>query len=120
MLSAAFKLNPVVAWRNRQLTRRSVIIMREFRQIHRAGNKSGEPGVLFLTDPGMPAGIWQARPKLPNGRQITKIFGVRKHGYKGAFKLAGAARARMLHRVEDAPFLQHPIAKWFAVRVTAR
>jgi len=39
-----------ITWRNRQLARRRVITVREFRQIPRTSNSSGEPGVLFVTD----------------------------------------------------------------------
>ena len=103
-----------VAWRDRQLTRRRTLSYREFHQLRRSDNRSGAPGVIFLIQTRMPAGLWQARVKLANGKQITKSFAVAKYGYDEAFERAVAARVEMIEAVEDRAYVHHPTAKRFA------
>ena len=103
-----------VAWRDRQLTLRQPLTYREFHQLRRSNNHSGAPGVMFLRQKRMPEGLWQAKLKLANGKQLTKSFAVRKYGYKEAFERAVAARAEMVRSVEDRPYVHHPTAKRFA------
>lgn len=80
----------------------------------RTNNQSGVPGVQFIQPKSQPHGSWQARLKLPGGKEITRTFSVLKHGYEGAFEQAVEARNELLGLVEDKPYLQHPIAKQFA------
>jgi len=103
-----------LAWRNSQLTRRATYTYREFHQLRRFNNRSGAPGVMLLSQKRMPEGLWQAKLRLPYGKQLTKSFGVRKYGDKEAFERAVAARAEMVRSVKDRPYVHHPTAKRFA------
>jgi hypothetical protein len=111
-------LRAAIAWRNQQLARTRPLSFREFRQVKRSDNRSGEVGVIFQRQPRMLAGFWQARLKLPNGKQLTRSFGVRKYGKREAFRRAVEARAELLLLVEDRPYIQHPTAKRIARRTT--
>lgn len=106
-------LAAAIAWRDTQLAKIKALDMREFRQLLRATNTSGVPGVQFIRPKNQPLGSWQARLKLPDGKERTRTFAVGKHGHDGAFALAVAARAEFLAEVEDAPFLHHPAARAF-------
>lgn len=76
-------------------------------------NTSGVPGVQFIRLRNQPKGSWQARHKLPDGRQRTKTFAVQKYGEREAFRLAVEARREMLDAIENTPYLHHPLAKAF-------
>jgi len=102
-----------VARRDTRLSKRQVLTYREFHQIRRVNNRSGAPDVMFLVQARMPNGLWQAKLKLPNGKQITKSFAVGKYGHKKAFLLAVAARTELLLLVEDRPFVHDATAKRF-------
>jgi hypothetical protein len=103
-----------VAWRNGALAETPPLMNREFRQLKRSSNSSGAPGVHFIQPTNQPAGSWQARLKLPDGRERTKTFAVQKYGYRQAFDLALAERARMVSELEDRPFLHAGEARRFA------
>lgn len=107
-------LSAAIKWRDSQLTKTKVLSKREFHQLVRTNNQSGVPGVQFIQPKKQPHGAWQARLKLPGGKEIMRTFAVLKYGYEGAFKLAVEARDELLRLVEDKPYLQHPIAKQFA------
>ena len=109
-------LRAAIGWRDQQLAQGKTLSLREFRQVKRSDNRSGEVGVIFLRQPGMPRGLWQARMRLPGGRQITRSFGVRKYGGREAFRRAVEARAEMLSLIEDRPFVKHRTAKRFVYR----
>jgi hypothetical protein len=49
---------------------------------------------------------------------IRMSFSVRRFGKREAFKLAVAARARMLDLVPDRPYLKHATARKFAAKRT--
>jgi hypothetical protein len=83
-------------------------------RIKRTSNQSGVPGVHFIRPKNHPQGCWAARLKLPNGRQRTKTFSVRKYGESRAFELAVEARSQLLDLVEDKPFLRDQVAMKFA------
>jgi len=107
-------LAAAVAWRDRELARAKVLTYREFHARRRSNNKSGVPGVHFLSPARQPRGIWQAKITLPDGTSMTRAFSVRKFGSGPAFKRAVAARARMLALVGQRPYLHHPTTKRFA------
>ena len=109
-------LAAAVAWRDRQLKRVRELSKREFCQIVRSSNRSGEPGVYFLRPREHQNGVWQAQLRLPDGRKITKTFSVHKFGHQEAFKRAVAARRDMLRLVANRPYLHHKVAKRFAAR----
>lgn len=112
-------LAAAVAWRDEQLVRAQVLGKREFCQLRRTTNTSGVPGVQFIRSRNQPEGSWQARHKLPDGREQTSTFAVQKHGEREAFRLAVQARREMLEAVENTPFLHHPVAREFSERQTA-
>jgi hypothetical protein len=109
-------LAAAIAWRDRQLAAARTLMNREFRQLVRSSNRSGAPGVMFVRQKNQPQGMWQAKLKFPDGRQITKGFAVRKYGYREAFERAVAARSAMLALVADRPYLHHHTAKQFAAK----
>lgn len=79
-------------------------------QQKRSNNTSGVPGVHFLTTTRQPLGYWQARIKTA-GCAIHRTFSVRKFGKRQAFRLAVAARDKLLDMIEDRPYIKNPIAK---------
>jgi hypothetical protein len=103
-----------ITWRDRKLIEAKPLTYREFHQQVRSNNTSGVPGVHFLRTTKQPQGIWQARIQLPDGRKIHRTFSVRKFGERRAFERAVAARAEMLHLVEDRPYIKDVTAKRFA------
>jgi hypothetical protein len=107
-------LAAAIAWRDRQLKRADVLTFREFHAHRRSNNTSGVAGVHFLRSAAQPRGLWQARIKLANGKKVHKSFSVRKLGRREAFRLAVAARTRMLDLVGDRPYLHNATAKKFA------
>jgi hypothetical protein len=107
-------LAAAIQWRDSQLAKTQALSKREFHQLVRTNNQSGVPGVQFIQPKSRPQGSWQARMKLPDGKEMTRTFSVLKHGYEGAFEQAVEARNDLLGLVEDKPYLQHPIAKQFA------
>ena len=109
-------LAAAIAWRDAQLSQIDVLSNHEFRRSHRASNTSGAPGVLFIRPKSQPEGSWQAKIKLPSGKSIAKTFSVKKHGERGAFRLAVAAREALLQHVVDKPFLFHPTTQAFATK----
>ena len=111
-------LAAALAWRDRQLADRGVLTKREFRQLVRSDNRSGVPGVLFIRPKNQPRGSWQAKMRLPGGKQIAKTFAVEKHGKRLAFALA--ARADLLALVDDRPSLYSLTARKFAARAAAK
>ena len=107
-------LAAAIAWRDEQLAAIKALTKREFCQIKRTSNQSGVPGVHFIRPKNHPQGCWAARLKLPDGRQRTKTFSVRKYGESRAFELAVEARSQLLDLVEDKPFLRDQVATKFA------
>lgn len=105
-----------MAWRDAQLALTPSLGKREFHEMVRSTNHSGVPGVQFIRPKNQPLGSWQARLKLPNGRERTRTFAVLKYGDEGAFALAVAARGEFLSDVENAPFLRSPAAMVFEAR----
>lgn len=112
-------LGAAIKWRDSQLAKTQTLSQREFHQLVRTNNHSGVPGVQFIKPTNQPMGSWQARLKLPGGKQATKTFAVLKYGYEGAFKLAVEARGELLGLVEDKPYLHHPTAKQFETKRVA-
>lgn len=113
-------LAAAIAWRDEQLAQARAFGKREFCQLRRTNNTSGIPGVQFIRPHNQPDGSWQARHKLPDGRERTKTFAVQKYGEREAFRLAVEARREMLEAVENTPFLHHPVAKEFCERQAAK
>ncbi len=107
-------LAAAIAWRDEQLAKISVLTKRAFCQIKRTSNRSGVPGVYFIRPKNQPQGSWAARIKLPDGRERTKTFAVKKYGESRAFELAVEARSELLELIEDEPFLRDQVAKQFA------
>lgn len=68
-------------------------------------------GVHFLKTVKRPKGSWQARIELPDGKRIHKTFSVLKFGRREAFQRAVVARADMLLKIEDRPYIKHSTAK---------
>jgi hypothetical protein len=68
-------------------------------------------GVLFLRSRLQPLGMWQARLKLPNGRQPTRSFAVQKFAHEEAYRRAVAAWQQLLELVADETFLHPPTAR---------
>lgn len=108
-------LAAAIAWRDEQLAAISTLTKRAFCQIKRTSNRSGVPGVHFIRPNNQPQGSWAARIKLPDGRERTKAFSVKKYGEARAFELAVEARGQLLGLVDDKPFLHDQVAKKFAV-----
>jgi hypothetical protein len=106
-------LSAAIAWHDKQLAKVEVLSKRQYHQLKRSSNSSGEVGVLFLRSRLQPQGMWQARLKLPNGKQPTRSFAVRKFGYEEAFRRAVAARQQLLELVADGAYLQSPVARQF-------
>jgi len=107
------------AWRDRQLKQLRALSKREFCEIVRSSNRSGVPGVYFLSPREQPDGVWQAQLRLPDGHKATKTFGVHRYGFHGAFGRAVAARRKMLKGVENRPYLYHSTAKRLAQKKKA-
>lgn len=100
-----------IEWRDSKLAKTRVLSKREFHQLVRTNNQSGVPGVQFIQPKIQPQGSWQARLKLPDGKEVTRTFAVLKYGYEDAFKLAVEARKELLGLVENKPYLHHPTAR---------
>jgi len=107
-------LAAAIAWRDDQLAAISTLTKRAFCQIKRTSNRSGVPGVHLIWPKNQPQGSWAARIKLPDGRERTRTFSVKKYGEAQAFELAVEARSQLLELVEDTPFLHDQVAKKFA------
>ena len=104
-------LAAAIIWRDEQLAKTQTLSQREFHQLVRSNNHSGVAGVQLIKPKNQPLGSWQARVKLPGGKEIMRTFSVLKYGDEGAFNLAVEARAELLGLVEDKPYLHHPTAK---------
>ena len=113
-------LKAAIAWRDDQLAKARILTNREFRQIRRLSNGSGVPGVSFVPRKNQPRGNWQARVKLPDGREIARTFAVQKYGNRGAFRRAVETRKELLLLVEDRPFLHSPAARRIAAAKSAK
>ena len=100
----------------KQLAKTRALGKREFHQLVRTNNQSGVPGVQFIQPRRQPQGSWQARLKLPGGKELTRTFSVKRYGYEGAFKRAVRARQELLETIEDKPYLMHPTAKRYEAR----
>lgn len=100
-----------IAWRDEQLAAIKALTLIEFHQQKRSNNMSGVPGVHFHKTPAQPLGFWQAKIKCNDGTRLAKSFSVRKFGEREAFRFAVAARAELLAKVEDRPYLYHAVAK---------
>lgn len=70
-------LADAIAWRDTQLAKAAALGKREFCRLVRSNNSSGVPGVQFIHPRNQPLGSWQARLKLPGGRELTKCFSVK-------------------------------------------
>lgn len=100
-----------IAWRDKQLAELDVLTVREFHAKRRSNNLSGVPGVHFHKTAAQPLGFWQATIRFRDGKRIAKSFSVRKFGDREAYHLAVAARSELLVKVENRPYLHHPVAK---------
>ena len=100
-----------IAWRDAQLAELDVLTVREFHQQKRSNNVSGVPGVHFHKTAAQPLGFWQATIRFHDGKRLAKSFSVLKFGDREAYHLAVDARAELLAKVENRPYLQHPVAK---------
>ena len=109
-----------IAWRDASLKKIEVFTKRDFHAQKRSNNTSGVPGVHLAKSAAQPLGAWQAKIKLPDGRKITKGFSVLKFGDKAAFRLAVAARQRMLELIDDQPYLKNPVARKAAALTAPR
>lgn len=107
-------LADAIAWRDRQLRSVGALTKREFRDILRSDNRSGVPGVLFIRPKSQPMGSWQAKMRVSGGKSIARTFAVGTYGERGAFRLAVAARQRMVETVEDRLFLHSATARKIA------
>lgn len=105
-----------IQWRDSQLDKTQALSKREFHQLIRGNNQSGVPGVQFIQPKTQPLGSWQARLKLPDGKEMTRTFAVKRYGYDAAFRLAVKARRELLEIIEDKPYLLHPTAKRYEAR----
>jgi hypothetical protein len=103
-----------IAWRDEQLRKLEPLTVVDFHKQKRSNNVSGVPGVHFLKSARQPLGFWQAKIKPHNGKSRTKSFSVLLHGEREAFHLAVAARDELLGKVENKPYLKHPVAKRIA------
>ncbi len=113
-------LAAAVQWRDGVLANTRVLTFREFHARRRSNNTSGVPGVHFVKGVRQPLGSWQAKIRLAGGRKVHRSFSVRKFGSRQAFRLAVAARERLLELVADRPFLYSRTAKRFAAMSRAR
>lgn len=109
-------LAAAIQWRDSQLTKTQALSKREFHQLVRTNNQSGVSGVQFIQPKTQPLGSWQARLKLPDGKEMTRTFAVQRYGYDAAFRLAVKARRELLEIIEDKPYLLHPTAKRYEAR----
>ncbi len=109
-------LAAAIEWRDDQLAKTRALGKREFHQLVRINNQSGVPGVQFIQPKSQPQGSWQARLKMPDGKELARTFSVKRYGYEGAFKLAVKARQELLETIEDKPYLIHPTAKKYEAR----
>lgn len=100
-----------IAWRDEKLAELDVLTVREFHQQKRSNNVSGVPGVHFHKTTAQPVGFWQATIRFHDGKRLARSFSVCFHGDKEAFRLAVAARSELLAKVENRPYLKHPVAK---------
>lgn len=100
-----------IAWRDKQLAELDVLTVREFHTRRRSNNLSGVPGVHFHKTAAQPLGFWQATIRFHDGKRIAKSFSVRKFGDRDAYRLAVAARSKLLAMVVNRPYLHHPVAK---------
>jgi hypothetical protein len=100
-----------VAWRDEQLAKVEAFTLMDLHTQKRANNVTGVPGVHFHKTDRQPLGFWQAKIKVGGVKSTTKSFSVRQYGGDEAYRLAVAARAEMLARVETRPFLHHTTAK---------
>ena len=100
-----------IAWRDAQLAELKALTLVEFHERQRSNNVSGVPGVHFHKTTRQPLGFWQAKIRFHDGTSRAKAFSVRLHGYDEAFNLAVAARCELLAKVENRPYLHHPVAK---------
>lgn len=100
-----------IAWRDEKLAETEPLSMVEFHAQKRSNNVSGVPGVHFHKTAQQPLGFWQATIHLADKHRAAKSFSVRRHGNDEAFRLAVAARTKMLDMVQDQPYLYHPDAK---------
>jgi hypothetical protein len=103
-----------IAWRDAQLAELDVLTVREFHQQKRSNNVSGVPGVHFHKTARQPLGFWQAKVRYHDGKSMAKSFSVLKFGDKEAYRLAVTARYELLAKVENRPYLKHPVAKRLA------
>lgn len=103
-----------IAWRDEKLAELNPVTLLDFHKQRRSNNISGVPGVHFHKTAAQPQGFWQASIKLHNGKRMAKSFSVLKFGNKEAFDLAVAARSELLDKVENKPYLKHPVAKRMA------
>ncbi|MCW5596564.1 MAG: AP2 domain-containing protein [Rhodocyclaceae bacterium] len=94
-------LAAAVEWRDSKLTKTHALSKREFHQLVRTNNQSGVAGVQFICPSRQPLGSWQARLKLPDGKELTRTFAVKRYGYDEAFRLAVDARQELLETIED-------------------
>lgn len=109
-------LDAAIGWRDDRLAKTRALGKREFHQLVRTNNQSGVPGVQFIQPRRQQQGSWQARLKLPDGKELTRTFSVKRYGYEGAFKRAVKARQELLKTIEDKPYLVHPTAKRYEAR----
>ena len=100
-----------IAWRDEKLAEIEPLSMTEFHTQKRSNNISGVPGVHFHTTAAQPLGFWQATIHVAKRCRTAKSFSVRRYGNDEAFRLAVAARTKMLALVRDQPFLYHSDAK---------
>lgn len=101
-----------VAWRDKRLAELNAFTILEFRQQKRAHNTSGVTGVHLHKTPKQPLGYWRATLRVQGTNRIAaKTFSVRKFGYRGAFRLAVAARTELLAGVTNGPYVCDPLAK---------
>jgi hypothetical protein len=54
--------------------------------------------------------MWQARLKLPDDKQPTRSFAVKKFGYDGAYWAARGSARKQLLQLADKPLLCSPTA----------
>jgi hypothetical protein len=113
-------LAAAIAWRDAQLAKVKAMSKREFHQIAKSSNSSGAVGVLFIRSKEQPRGMWQARIKLPNGKQPTRSFAVKKFGYEEAYRRAIAARQQLLELISDDTYLRSAVARQFEARKDRR
>ncbi len=100
-----------IAWRDAKLAEVEALTLVEFHERQRSNNVSGVPGVHFHRTARQPLGFWQAKIRFHDGKSSAKAFSVRLYGNKEAFKLAVAARGELLGKVQNKPYLNHPVAK---------